>query len=79
MGDTADTIALAFAHELNRGYTGVWASASGNVLTIQSRGRWASAGNANTLAASTTSGGFTATASGANFAGGVGRELATRI
>ena len=37
MGDTAETIATAFALELNRGYTGVWASASGNVLTIYSR------------------------------------------
>jgi hypothetical protein len=69
-GDTAETIATAFALELNRGYTGVWASASGAVLTINSR-TMGLAGDNNTLAASTTSSGFTATASGANFTGGV--------
>lgn len=69
-GDTATTIATVFALELNRGYTGVWASASGAVLTIVSR-TMGSAGNANTVAASTTSSGFTATASGAAFTGGV--------
>ena len=37
MGDTADTLALAYADELNNGYTGFWASASGNVLTITAR------------------------------------------
>jgi phage tail sheath gpL-like len=69
VGDTADTIALAFAQELNRGYTGVWASAAGSVLTIAAR-TMGLAGDANTLAVTTTSGGFTATASGLNFAGG---------
>ncbi len=33
-GMTAEMVALAFANELNRGYTGVWASAAGDVLTI---------------------------------------------
>src|SRR5579871_4763086 len=37
IGDTAETLALAFALELNRGYNAVRASASGNVLTIYSR------------------------------------------
>ncbi len=69
VGDTADTIALAFAQELNRGYTGVWASATGAVLTITAR-TMGLAGDANTLAATTTSGGFTATASGSSFTGG---------
>ena len=36
-GMTADMVALAYAIELNRGYTGIWASVSGNVLTIQTR------------------------------------------
>ena len=36
-GDTATAIATVFALEINRGYTGVWASASGGVLTITSR------------------------------------------
>ena len=69
-GDTAATIATVFALELNRGYTGVWASASGAVLTIVSR-TVGLAGDSNTVAASTTSSGFTATASGAAFTGGV--------
>ncbi|MGD1092846.1 MAG: hypothetical protein ABSB35_12760 [Bryobacteraceae bacterium] len=69
-GDTAQTIATAFALELNNGYTGVWASASGNVVAIYSR-TMGSAGNSNTLSASTTSGGFTATASGTTFTGGM--------
>jgi hypothetical protein len=70
MGMSADMVALAYAIELNRGYTGVWASASGAVLSIQSR-PMGLAGNNNTIAASTTSSGFTATASGVAFTGGV--------
>jgi hypothetical protein len=70
VGDTAGTIATVFAQELNRGYTGVWGSVAGDVLTITSRSMGVD-GNANTLAASTTGSGFTATASGATFTGGV--------
>jgi hypothetical protein len=70
MGMTAAMVALAFSIELNRGYTGVWASAAGAVLTIQSR-PMGLAGDNNTLAASTTSGGFSTTASGSTFTGGV--------
>jgi hypothetical protein len=70
VGDTAETIATVFALELNNGYTGVWASASGSVLTIYSR-LIGSAGNDTTLAVSTTSSGFTVTASGAALSGGV--------
>jgi len=69
VGDTADTIALVFAQELNRGYTGVWASVAGSVLTIMAR-TMGLAGDGNTLDASTTSGGFTAAVSGPNFTGG---------
>lgn len=36
-GDTPATIAKAFEQELNRGYTGVWASSSGPQLTIHAR------------------------------------------
>jgi hypothetical protein len=50
-------------------YTGVWASAAGSVLTITAR-TMGLAGDANTVAATTTSGGFTATTSGPSFAGG---------
>ena len=70
MGMTAEMVATAFAIELNRGYTAVWANASGNVLTIQSRAMGV-AGNALGISSSTTSSGFTVTASGANFSGGV--------
>jgi hypothetical protein len=77
-GMTADMVALAFAIELNRGYTGVWASASGAVLTIQSRSMGLD-GNDDTLSASTTSGGFTATASGAAFTGGVNGDWRTDL
>ena len=37
MGDTAETLATAYANELNNGYMSFWASASGNVLTITAR------------------------------------------
>jgi hypothetical protein len=70
MGMTASIMATAYAIELNRGYTGVWASASGSVLTIWSRSMGVD-GNSISLAASTTSSGFTATASGSAFTGGV--------
>jgi hypothetical protein len=70
IGDTATTLATAFEQELNRGYTGVWASVTGNVLTIQSRSLGQD-GNEITLAVSTTSANLTVAASGATFAGGV--------
>ena len=70
VGDTAETIATAFALELNRGYTGGWASAAANVLTIQSR-QMGVEGNQITLEASTTSSGFQTTVSGETFTGGV--------
>jgi hypothetical protein len=78
VGDTASSIATVFAQELNRGYTGVWASASGAVLTITSRSMGTD-GNANTLVASITGSGFTATASGATFAGGVDGDWRTDL
>lgn len=68
-GDTPETVALSFAQEVNRGYAGFWASASGGVLTIHSRAL-ATAGNANTLAASTNSSTLTVSVSGATFTGG---------
>ena len=76
-GDTPATLAIAFAQEINRGSTGVWASASGSVLTITSRSMGL-AGDTNTVAASTTSGGFTATASGRTSLG-ARTEIGARI
>ena len=37
IGDTAETLAIAYAQELNRGYTSVWATVSGSVVTVYSR------------------------------------------
>jgi hypothetical protein len=37
MGDTVDTLAAAYANELNSGYMSFWGSASGNLLTIYAR------------------------------------------
>ena len=78
MGMTASMMATAFAIELNRGYTAVWGSASGSVLTIWSRSMGAD-GNNVSLAASTTSGGFSATASGSALAGGVDGDWRTDL
>ena len=78
VGDTAATIALVFAQELNRGYTGVWASVAGSVLTITAR-TMGLAGNANTVATSTASGGFTATVSGLNFTAGADGDWRTDL
>jgi hypothetical protein len=79
VGDTPNTIALAFAQELNRGYIlGVWVSVAGSVLTITAR-TMGLAGDANTLAATTTSGGFTATASGSSFTGGADGNWRTDV
>lgn len=59
-------------------YTGVWASAAGGVLTIQSRSMGLD-GNSNTLDASTTSAGFAAAASGATFTGGADGRWCTDL
>jgi hypothetical protein len=77
-GMTSDMVALAYAIELNRGFTGEWASAAGAVLTIQSRSMGLD-GNDDTLAASTTSGGFSATVSGSVFTGGVNGDWRTDL
>src|SRR5579862_100861 len=68
-GMTADMLALAYAIELNSGYTTVWASASGAVLTIWARAL-GSAGDDNTVSATATSSTMTATAAGTAITGG---------
>jgi len=70
VGDTPTTIATVFALQINTGYTAVWASASGGVLTITSR-TMGVAGNDITIAITTTSSGFTVSASGTTLSGGV--------
>ena len=70
IGDTSESVAKAFEFLINAGSTGVWASATGAVLTITSR-MMGVAGNSLAISASTTSSGFTAQASGATLSGGV--------
>ena len=69
IGDTAASIATCIALLINAGSTGVWAQASGAVLTITSR-LMGLAGNAQGIGANTNSTVFTATASGGTLAGG---------
>ncbi|HLK19470.1 MAG TPA: hypothetical protein VKT81_10950 [Bryobacteraceae bacterium] len=69
IGDTAETLALAFALELNRGYNAVRASASGNVLTIYSRTMGLD-GNKITIATSPPTTHLTPEVSGATLANG---------
>jgi hypothetical protein len=63
IGDTSETLALAFAFLLNNGYTGVWAQASGSQLTIYSRAM-GSEGNTITIATSANTTDLTITLSG---------------
>ncbi len=69
IGDTAETVALAFEFLINYNSTGVWAQASGNVLTITARAM-GTAGNAITLASAGGTANFTVTASAASLSGG---------
>ncbi|MCC6389516.1 MAG: hypothetical protein IT167_02850, partial [Bryobacterales bacterium] len=70
IGDTANTIAKAFEFLINNGSTGVWAESAGNVLTVHSRSLGAD-GNRYSIAATPSSGSFTAVVSGNLFSGGV--------
>lgn len=70
MGMTTALLATAFAQEINRGATGVWASTSGSVLTMHSR-KLGAAGDAATLTtAVTTSADLDAEASDSHLTGG---------
>ncbi len=68
-GMTAEMVALAYADELNRGYTALWASASGGVLTIQARALGLSGDSVSISAVGSAT--LTATASGSSLAGGM--------
>jgi hypothetical protein len=72
IADTASTIARAFELELNRGYTGIRAEASGNVLTIYSRTMGVD-GNHWTVVGTPSAGVFRVDVAGPNekFSGGV--------
>jgi hypothetical protein len=76
-GDTLESIAISYALELNRGYTGVWASVSGSVVTIHSRSLGAD-GNHYTLDKSTTSSTLTVSVT-ATFSGGQTGEWRTDL
>lgn len=78
IGDTAETIATAFALRINGGYTGIRATASGGALYIYSRSMGAD-GNEITIEASPNSGAFTATTSGPRLTGGLDGEWRTDI
>ncbi len=78
IGDTAATVAKAFELEINRGYTSVRAEAAGATLHVFARAIGAQ-GNLVTLAATTTSAGFSATASGPALAGGTNGEWRTDL
>ena len=78
VGDTASTIALSFAQELNRGYTGVWASATGGTLTIHSRSM-GNDGNVNTIASSTTSANLNISVPNSSFTGGENGDWRTDL
>ena len=67
--DTLASVAKAFEYVINNGSTGVWAQASGTVLTIQARVLGA-AGNNITLAATPATGTMRAVASGGTLMGG---------
>ncbi len=77
-GDTPETVALSFAQEFSRGYTGLWANVSGAVVTIQSR-LLGTAGNAYTLDASTTSGSLGVAVSASTLTGGADGEWRTDL
>jgi hypothetical protein len=68
MGMTAEMIALAYANELNNGYTGVWASTRGGVLTISARALGTAGNNVSVAAVGSST--CMATTSGSSLAGG---------
>jgi hypothetical protein len=68
--DTTETLATAFALELNRGYTAIRAQASGNQLTIYSR-TMGTDGNEVTFATSANTANLTIVTSGPMLSGGV--------
>jgi hypothetical protein len=69
IGDTAASVAKCFELLINAGSTGVWASATGPVLTITSRTMGA-AGDSLTISVNTSSTAFTAITSSSTLAGG---------
>ncbi|MFN7920752.1 MAG: hypothetical protein U0Q16_11680 [Bryobacteraceae bacterium] len=77
-GETPETLARAYAMELNRGFTAVWAEASGSRLTIHARAIGLE-GNDVTVAVSPSSGSFRLEASGTRLAGGLNGDWRTDL
>lgn len=78
LGDTVETLARAFELELNRGYTGIRAEASGNQLTILSRSIGAD-GNEITLGHSLPTEHLTFQLSGPELSGGMDGDWRTDL
>jgi hypothetical protein len=70
IGDTAATLATAFELQIDNGYTGIWAAATGNQLTIYAR-EMGVAGNTITVGVSSPSTDLSVSVSGATLSGGV--------
>ncbi|HET8547415.1 MAG TPA: hypothetical protein VFL57_05410 [Bryobacteraceae bacterium] len=77
-GDTSETIALAFALEINRGYTGIRAIAQGNTLTIYARAMGAE-GNRLGVTGTPAAGEFRVEPAAATFSGGIDGEWHTDL
>ena len=77
-GDTVETLATAFALEMNRGYTAIRAVATGGQLSILARAMGVD-GNALTLATSGSTQNLSIAISGATFAGGVDGDWRTDL
>ncbi len=77
-GDTIETLAMAFALELNRGYTAIRAEANGNQLTIYSRSLGTD-GNAITISTSANTTNLTIQTSGATLSGGTDGDWRTDL
>lgn len=78
VGDTAESIALAFALRINDGSTAIRAEAENGTLRIFAR-RLGAEGNKITLSASPSMGDFVATASGPKLTGGQNGDWVTDI
>jgi hypothetical protein len=78
IGDTAESVATAFALELNAGSTALWAEPEGSLLTLHGRAM-GTAGNGLAIGIQTNSETFTATPNSAIMAGGVTGEWRTDL
>ena len=78
IGDTVETLAIAFGLELNRGYTAIRAAVSGNQLTIYSRSM-GDDGNLITIATSPDTTNLTIEVSGPTLAGGADGDWRTDL